>query len=95
MRRLLFVVQLPSGGSTINAAEVQQVAADGLPSQWHRQRRVAHGHSRLPHRAAQRIGQAQGVAGAGGLGQRERGLVGGGVGVQRGQSGRLGSPSGQ
>ena len=38
MRRLLFVVQLPSGGSTINAAEVQQVAADGLPSQWHRQR---------------------------------------------------------
>ena len=41
MRRLLFVVQLPGGGSTIstiNAAEVQQVAADGLPSQWHRQR---------------------------------------------------------
>ena len=70
MRRLLPVVQLPGGGSTISTAQVQQVAADGLPSQWHRQRRVAHGHSRLLHRAAQRIGQAQGVAGAG---QRERG----------------------
>ena len=70
MRRLLPVVQLPSGGSTISATKVQQVAADGLPNQWHRQRRVAHGHSRLPHRAAQRIGQAQGVAGAG---RRERG----------------------
>ena len=64
--RCLFVVQLPGGGSAVGAVQVQQVEAGGLPGQWHREGGVAHGHGNLPHRAAQRIGQAQGVAGAGG-----------------------------